>query len=141
MKGMKFENKDIKINISTYSDKHLCISLETKEEGFEEPVAVITKDFDTILQPYTQFVTHEQILKMLEKENLGLLAGTGLKGTDTYPLVMFNPQKLAEENIEGLEVYERLNKLTENDRKDYSMHYKAVKNAKRNRVNEVEYEQ
>ena len=66
---------------------------------------------------------------------------TGLKGTDTYPLVMFNPQKLAEENIEGLEVYERLNKLTENDRKDYSMHYKAVKNAKRNRVNEVEYEQ
>ena len=65
---MKFENKDIKLNISTYSDKLLCISFETKEEGFEEPVAVITKDFDTILKPYTQFVTHEQILKMLEKE-------------------------------------------------------------------------
>lgn len=137
---MEFENRDVNMTISAYPDKHLCISLETKEEGFEEPVAIITKNFDTILQPYTQFVTHKQILKMLEKENLGLFAGTGTKDTDTYPLVMFNPQRLAEENIEGLEIYEKLNKLTENDRKDYSMHYKAIKNAKKSRVNEIEYE-
>lgn len=141
MKDMKFDNKDIKINISTYSDKHLCISFESNREGFGEPIAVITKDFNTSLQPYTQFITDKEILKLLEKEDLGLLAGTGTKNEDTYPLILFNPQKLIEENAEGLEIYERINKLTENDRKDYIMHYKAVKNARRNRVNEIEYGQ
>ena len=103
-------NLSLEIN-SYYNNNCLYIGLVDESEGYPEPYGDLTVNLMGKCPDYCGYVdinNMPELEEFIEKHELGEFTGlTGKSGFCTYPLYLFNVDKLREYCPDGMEMYER----------------------------------
>lgn len=105
------ETTKVFLDISTYMNNgNIYVSIVSEEEGYLEPYADLTVNFDETLPSYHAYIDVNNLSTAEEfiREN-GLGEPTGkvkLSGFCSYPLYKFNEDRLKEVCKKGIEAYE-----------------------------------
>lgn len=108
--------KQVQVTINTYQDnKSLYVGLTTSEEGYSEPYGNLTVNLSVEAPKYCAFVDTNNMPgaeDFLVKNKIAVFTGlTQSSGFCTYPLYLFNPERLEELCPDGMADYERENGL------------------------------
>lgn len=139
-----YENVDMKIH-SYLHGNGLALSLNVFDEKFNEDSLYdyLTVCIEENMPPYTQCIDINNVkyaLDFIEENKLGVPICMTQSGFCTYPIVLFNPDRLLEIDEKGLMEYEVINNLTTEDRENAKA-FIADFIADRNKQQEEEIEQ